>query len=191
MRNCYLSFAGDARCFLHDKFSVRCYGIPLLTIGTSRPGLFQKEGRPKVIESELLRRIVPILVFGLREPTAYHAAPTNRFVFPTLPDSTRAFCRMAEGMRSPAAFEIRRSQLIHSSQKHRLLRETELDVPIERCLSASEIFCSLKEALVVIENGGWIQHEAAPQRRSATGRLPPRPARTGRGPCRVVPFPAA
>jgi len=45
--------------------------------------------------------------------------------------------------------------------------------------------------LVVIENGGWIQHEAARQRRSATGRLPPRPARTGRGPCRVVPFPAA
>jgi len=62
-------FAGDARCFLHDKFSVPCYGIPRLTIGTSRPGLFQKEGRPKVIESELLRRIVPILVFGLREPT--------------------------------------------------------------------------------------------------------------------------
>ena len=69
VRNCYLSFAGDARCFLHDKFSVPCYGIPRLTIGTSRPGLFQKEGRPKVIESELLRRIVPILVFGLREPT--------------------------------------------------------------------------------------------------------------------------
>ena len=64
-------------------------------------------------------------------------------------------------------------------------------MPIKRCLSASEIFCSLKEALVVIENGGWIQHEAAPQRRSATGRLPPRPARTGRGPCRVVPFPDA
>ena len=31
---------------------------------------------------------------------------------------------MAEGMRSPAGFEIRRSQLIHSSQEHRLLRQS-------------------------------------------------------------------